>query len=485
MKLDAIVVALLAWGGTASAAPPLDDGPGGMTCPYYAAHARLAWLAPGGDWIDESGALHGERAADVQSAREGGAPRELSWDVTAVVRRWAEGRSAGALLLRATPGQRGGTLALRSREHSGALEAPALQVVWDDGSKDLLTPTADTTLSCSSRGSLGAQPTLKVSSNESSLLAFAFQPRDGRRVTRATLRLGVERVYGRGLSVGVFQARAPFDHPAPRETGLAARYVRDAGIRDDPDVIYADGFDSADTRRWVGLGTEGKAEVLAADPMRSLVPLDGKALRVTIARGVNQGLNAHFRFADTPGGEPDEAYFRYHLRLADDWNPVVDGGKLPGFSGTYGRGGWGLRKSDGRNGWSARGAFLKQETAAAGLRAIGSYVYDASTDGAGEVFGWNLGPTGLLEKNRWYSVEQHVRMNTPGRSDGVLRAWIDGRLVFERRDLHWRDVPELHIESVWLNVYHGGTQPAPSDMTLFIDNVVIARRYIGPVREAR
>lgn len=26
---------------------------------------------------------------------------------------------------------------------------------------------------------------------------------------------------------------------------------------------------------------------------------------------------------------------RYYLRFGDNWKPVVDGGKLPGFAGTY------------------------------------------------------------------------------------------------------------------------------------------------------
>ena len=72
-------------------------------------------------------------------------------------------------------------------------------------------------------------------------------------------------------------------------------------------------------------------------------------------------------------------------------------------------------------------------------------------------------------------------MNSPGRNDGVLKAWIDGVLVFERSDLRFRDVPELKIESLWMNVWYGGTDPAPQDMTLYIDNLVISRKYIGPV----
>jgi hypothetical protein len=33
-----------------------------------------------------------------------------------------------------------------------------------------------------------------------------------------------------------------------------------------------------------------------------------------------------------------------------------------------------------------------------------------------------------------------------------------------------------------MNVYHGGTMPSPYDQHLFIDNVVIAKQYIGPIR---
>ena len=44
-----------------------------------------------------------------------------------------------------------------------------------------------------------------------------------------------------------------------------------------------------------------------------------------------------------------------------------------------------------------------------------------------------------------------------------------------------RDVPELKIERIWINIYHGGTWAADSDDHLFIDNVVIAKKYIGPM----
>jgi hypothetical protein len=77
-----------------------------------------------------------------------------------------------------------------------------------------------------------------------------------------------------------------------------------------------------------------------------------------------------------------------------------------------------------------------------------------------------------------------VKLNTPGEKDGVLRVWIDGRPAFEKTDLRFRHTPELRIEQVWMNVYHGGREPSPHDQHLYIDNVVIARKYVGPLQPA-
>jgi hypothetical protein len=66
-----------------------------------------------------------------------------------------------------------------------------------------------------------------------------------------------------------------------------------------------------------------------------------------------------------------------------------------------------------------------------------------------------------------------------------LRVWIDGALAFSKKDIRFRDSAALKVESVWLNVYHGGVEKADRDLTLYIDNLVIARRYIGPGRFPR
>jgi len=58
---------------------------------------------------------------------------------------------------------------------------------------------------------------------------------------------------------------------------------------------------------------------------------------------------------------------------------------------------------------------------------------------------------------------------------------VDGRLAYEKTDIRFRDVDTLKIEQIWMNVYHGGTTPSPRDQHLYVDSVVVAKKYIGPM----
>lgn len=471
----------------ARAQVPLDDGRDGMTCHFYAAAAHLRWAQPGGDWVDAAGRARGDEPlarTQVSVARD---VQEIRIDATAAARAWNDGaRPAGGLFLRALG--KAGVLDIASREHPEPARRPSLSLTWDDGRQERLEPVADTFTACPTHKSLGADVRVRVSNGYNTLLVFPFEPRAGRKVTRAELRLTSDKQYAPATTIGLFLPDPPIGKSRV-EHGLAARYPGDAGIEKDPDVLYANRFEDAGWRSgWSDFDPKTEPVPVSADGPNRFAPIDGKALKVTVAAGTRTGLNMHFRLA-RHGGEPDELYFRYYLRLGESWDPTVTGGKLPGLSGTYGKAGWGGRGASGTDGWSARGAFFRwnpKDAAFAGRRGIGSYVYHAGGSSKyGLPFGWNLGPTGMLEKNRWYSVEQYVRMNRPGQSDGVLRAWIDGQLALDQDDLRFRDVPDLKIESVWMNVYHGGIEDAPTDLTLFIDNLVVAKRYIGPMAGRR
>ena len=246
------------------------------------------------------------------------------------------------------------------------------------------------------------------------------------------------------------------------------------------DVVFRCDFESPAWYREWGLSKKpDRTDTVAADTERKFQPLRGKALRIKVEEGGHYGASLQFRFKKQLGAEPEEIYFRYDLRFADDWTPAR-GGKLPGIAGTYGRAGWGGRPSDGRNGWSARGLFRGRKD---GRTPVGFYCYHADMKGRyGSNWVWDRDGLGYLRNNRWYAVEQYARMNTPGKNDGILRAWVDGRLAFEKTDVRMRDTAALKIETVWLNVYHGGSWSAGSDHHLYIDNVAISRKPIGPMK---
>jgi hypothetical protein len=84
------------------------------------------------------------------------------------------------------------------------------------------------------------------------------------------------------------------------------------------------------------------------------------------------------------------------------------------------------------------------------------------------------------ESGRWVCVEAHVKLNTPGKSDGVNQLWIDGRLEAERTGLDWRGSYTGHgINAVFLETYWNAGSPV--SQSRWIDNFVISTNPIGPV----
>ena len=255
------------------------------------------------------------------------------------------------------------------------------------------------------------------------------------------------------------------------------------GLRGRNDIIFFCDFESPHWYKAWGLGkvpSRGKSHTatVRSDPDRKFEPFHGKALRAMIARGDRSSSldGMDFRFKKQLGREPEEIYWRYYLRFSSDWHPKGQG-KLPGFGGTYGRGGWGGKRSNGRNGWSARGWYWDQNRADHNVL-IGWYCYYADMNNPnnrnyGENWGWRQ-----VGWNQWYCIDQHCRMNTPGKKDGILRAWVDGKLVHEKKDIRYRDVANIKIETIWMTIWFGET--SSTDVHLYIDNVVIARKYIGP-----
>lgn len=452
---------------------------------FYNAAAKLPWDKQLGDWSDAQGKAWGREpfSETVVTAEPYGGKVRI--DVTGLVNLWkTRNYETNGFYLR---GLEGSSVIEFHSLQSGAQDLRPKLVVMTSFNRVTLNPVQDTYLNSTTYKPLGAQNKLQVTTYTPILLNFDFSllP-DGEVVENAYLELSVQKLYRRDkIKVGVFEI-TPAPHstkPAEVKLGLAASYSWDDGLNTNPLVYFSSDFES---RNWdYGWSDGGKMGKTISSEGNKYEPFSGRSIAATMGKGQNLALNQRFKFVDNGFPEPEQAYFRYYLRLGDNWNQVMSGGKMPGFAGTYNTAGWGSRKPNGTNGWSTRGAFIKTfQQGGDRVTPMGSYVYHLGQGGNyGNTWAWNMGGAALLKNNIWYCIEQFVRLNTPGEADGVLIAWLDGKKVFERKNLQFRTSNILKIEEVWMNIYHGGLDPSPFEQTVYIDNFVVAKDYIGPVNK--
>lgn len=309
-----------------------------------------------------------------------------------------------------------------------------------------------------------------------------------------------------GLAFALLAAAAAQARPVgdcSSEPGLAAR----------TDIAFCESWDQADWWRNGYLGAASTTRPVAATARdvanASVVTsgcVSGGCLKVEMKRYQSGALAIQWPLRGA-GLAPEALHLRYYLKLGENFDPrlcspdgkvVGSGGKFPGLADvrTYpekqcGNGG---EFGDGVNCWSMRTYFRdcnKGEStvthacfARNATTRIGSYLYYYGQDGfqnAGiwdnerwgqgyfslpfgscsnprDVGGCGIGTGGQLENGRWYLIEMYVKMNSPRLPDGVIRAWVDGKLSYEKTNMLWR-LPghdNLHVRTIWLNVHAGG-----------------------------
>jgi hypothetical protein len=180
-----------------------------------------------------------------------------------------------------------------------------------------------------------------------------------------------------------------------------------------------------------------------------------------------------------------------------------------GFSGSAGGG----------NGWQMRWSWGDCETNLGGPNEqgmqFGWHLFDFGTNPEGyryisesqslNSWGQRGGLGATCYPGRWYCIETEVKLNSIDTSnpstnfqpDGLLRTWIDGRLVYERTGMVFRTWPVYHptynpsairpireLGVAWLlwNWYHGGTTRSSVDRTVFTTGLVWAKQRIGPMK---
>lgn len=123
---------------------------------------------------------------------------------------------------------------------------------------------------------------------------------------------------------------------------------------------------------------------------------------------------------------------------------------------------------------------------ASGIDVAGNLVTTKYNDFANmRWLGWKYGTTPMFadqESGKWFCVEGHVKLNTPGEADGVFEFWINDTLQAGKYNLNWHgnwnaNPNNYGINALFINNYWNAGSPV--EQKRYFDNVVIATERIG------
>jgi len=267
--------------------------------------------------------------------------------------------------------------------------------------------------------------------------------------------------------------------PQPKGS-LAEKYPGDAGIRSDPDVIFVEDFEHPDWDKGWQERSKGHRRhgSLEADP--KIVHSGKNSLKLTFvpeARKDGAGWMHHWYEGS------DLAYLRYYYRLSvgGNWSNQ----KLMQLHGhkrgvRFGRGA-GSRGID----WLSAGTGVGGQNGPPWKKTT-LYNYHPHQKGN---FGDVVGPT---EKNpppsnedEWICKEFMVKLNDIGKINGEMRMWVNGKLVLEKTDMEWRRYRDVVINDLMQPTYTHSPPKVGKKRIVWLDSIVLAKRYIGPMRPAR
>lgn len=266
---------------------------------------------------------------------------------------------------------------------------------------------------------------------------------------------------------------------------LGAQYPGDRGIAGDPDVIFACDFESADLSTW-DENQHPSGTALVSDPGLAFSGQGAVQMRAVLGESTGGGLIKRFQ----PGF--DTVFARFYVKFAADHDYVhhfvhLLGERKPGQA----LGKAGLRPNG--DDWFTTGvepSGFGGRYPAPGIWNFYTYWPEMKHSGDGKYWGNSFASREPIQalRDRWTCVEMAVKCNTPGQVDGVEDYWIDGREAGPFTGFRWRTTPELKVSAFWLLHYvtdrsfalNRQARPNPVN-TVWFDNVVVAKRYIGPM----
>jgi hypothetical protein len=215
----------------------------------------------------------------------------------------------------------------------------------------------------------------------------------------------------------------------------------------------------------------------ASQSIRDVGDGHGKVWHSVYHEGLAAGYGDDGFAIDIPvGGEFDELWFESDLYADPEFNPYSVTGKFSGkmlFGFTGGNeyltnGHWELDSSATGNGWTAQGVWGSDY-------ALRPYYYDQVADGQTHQMNANL----LIPRGYWIHITRRVKMNTPGKKDGIYEVYINDSLRAQATDVEWRSLAQGanygKISHLHLTFFFGGGGAdfaSQRDNFIRVDNMV-------------
>lgn len=182
-----------------------------------------------------------------------------------------------------------------------------------------------------------------------------------------------------------------------------------------------------------GLVEGSRIVKLKSGPARQALELDLASAR-SAGRAAGEGKpGLGFNWVPKAFGRPAAACLSYSVFLPEGFT-FGRGGRLPGLAGT-------------------QAADSGEMQAAFSMRFAWAPAGDA--DVYPKLPDWTEGRSlgakrdkFVLQPGRWTELEQEIVLNTPGKADGILRVWQDGRLVLQKANVTYRTTPAVRLSGV-------------------------------------
>jgi hypothetical protein len=303
----------------------------------------------------------------------------------------------------------------------------------------------------------------------------------------------------------------------PEGFGLSAKYPDDRGIAGDPDVLFADSFETGDlaglAKTWSEVSNR-KDKVVTLHDDSPLKSAGSRCVQLTAVAGENDGGHLYKKLPRAV----DAAFARFYVKFPKDAGYIHHfvhfGGYNPATN--WPQGGAGDRPNgDERMTVGIEPSGENGRVEAPGIWNFYPYWHEMKASVGNKYWGNAITPPkpAVVPRDAWQCVEIMMKANTPGQRDGELALWLDGRLTMHvkkgtPRDkwtgmgfkmvekdgepfegFSWRTSDKLKINFIWMlhyvtetNQKRNKVEEVRKPVTVWFDNIVVSEKYVGPIK---